>query len=136
MHLRNIYSSLLTMICGIVVTASAETCFESTCHVDKEGTLWCNNQIVSHSGSCRSCDASTCCDCINCDYTVPIDDGDEIVVDDEPFNRCGTEPLPPQYYDGNRGGLSGDGDGDDWGSNSFYNDHSRWDIMESDDYNR
>src|SRR5438105_1027781 len=113
MQLRHIYSSLLSIVCVLAFPVAAETCFESTCHVDEDGTLWCNNQVISHSGSCRSCEEPTCAGCINCDYTVSIRAGDEINVDEEPFVRCGTEPLAAQYYSGNTGGLTGDGDGDD-----------------------
>jgi len=124
-----IYSGFLIVALAITFSAWAKTCFESTCHVDEDGTLWCNNQEITRGGHCQTCSEPYCAGCVNCDYTVPIDEGDEIVLDDQPFVRCGNETLPPQYYSGDTGGLSGDGDGDDAFRDSFYGDHSGWDTM-------
>jgi hypothetical protein len=132
--MRNICAGILMLLCATAVTVSAENCsepncaapcFETTCHTDADGTLWCNNQVISHSGSCTACEEPACYGCVNCDYTVPINEGDELVLD-EPFRRCGNEPLPSQIYSGNMGGIAGDGDDSEPFRGSYYANHSYW----------
>jgi hypothetical protein len=124
----SIYCGLL-LILTAAFSARAETCFESNCHVDEDGTLWCNNQEITAGGHCNSCFESYCIGCVNCDYTVPIECGDEIVLDNEPFVRCGNEALPPQYYSGYTGGIPGNGDAGFGFFDQYYGNHSDWYIQ-------
>lgn len=102
---------------------SAADCYVSNCRIDKDGTLWCDNEPVDCcSAQSLKCERpiNTCVACEEGEDIVQCstDDGEpvEILVREEPVQ------VSPEW---GRGGLAGEGnDTGLWARSGHYQEYS------------